>query len=453
MKIRSQIAPVNLFIILFVVAAMHLVAIVASSVNLPYMDEWEALTGSALSPDLNWSWVFMPHNEHRIVPTKILTWILYKSTGWHHIANLVFNFFLYLTELCVFVWMLRAAGSPGTARGKRNLSPAEFIWCLLGLSGLAWENHSWGFQSQFHFFLLFYFVAVTTAVRRDRWFWLSGICAVASAFSFSSGVVCAATVAALLTCRAWTGFTPWARAIPQIGIIGTGLAAWSVGYQKNANHPEYSWPWGQAFWNHHLTMLGNGWSVPGNLKIPVAAIVLTLLVIHFALILARPPAGRGKREIEAAINLGFAGAGLLAAAALTSFARAGFGVGQAESSRYTEVTFFILPLAWTAMTRDPETGIAGYLTKRQKSVITMVSLLFICWCFAPMFAFTRVYKWHKAYLQAGRECVARYYAGTLPDDQICGTLYIAPLGPQLERAKELDLAFTAEYRINRGVTP
>ncbi|NDE16772.1 hypothetical protein EBZ80_17750 [bacterium] len=225
------------------------------------------------------------------------------------------------------------------------------------------------------------------------------------------------------------------------------------GFQKNSGHPEYSWPWTKAFWTHYLTMIGSGWSMPANLKIPVSAMVLTLVLVHFAMALTKLRGGRDNDKLEPLITFGFAGAGLLAAAALTSFARGAFGVEQASTSRYTEVTFFILPLAWTAMMRDREIGITRRITKRQLTVITTIFAICVAFFFAPMFAFTKVYKWQKTRMQAGRECVARYYAGTLPDGQICDTIYIAPLGPQLERAKELNLAFTAEYRINRGVTP
>ncbi|NDE16771.1 hypothetical protein EBZ80_17745 [bacterium] len=162
--------------VLFAVAALHLVAIVASSVNLPYMDEWEALTGSTLAPALNWSWVFMPHNEHRIVPTKILTWILYKSTGWHHIANVVCNFFLYLAELCAFIWMTRRAGSSRTVHDTGGLTTAEFIWCLLGLSGLAWENPTGdsGYLGSLHWLLRIRFPLASFARRPWRVSWRRG---------------------------------------------------------------------------------------------------------------------------------------------------------------------------------------------------------------------------------------------------------------------------------------
>lgn len=438
-------------VLLCVIAAVHLVAIVANSVNLPFMDEWEALRPGALGPDLDWAWVLRPHNEHRIVFTKLLTWILFKSTGWHHIANLVLNFLIYLVEMAAFVVMLRAINPANKRKPGQVISPGEFFWCLLGLSGLAWENHSWGFQSQFHFFLLFYFIAVAAAVRPDRWFGITGISAVASAFSFSSGVVCAGTVAFFLTIRAMAGMVTWRRALPQITIIVAGLAAWGTGFQKNAGHPEYSWPWTKAFWTHYLSMIGNGWSLPEGLKIPVTAAVLTVITVHFAISLAQLSTRKRLNQAVPLINAGSALAGLLATAALTSLARGGFGVEQANSSRYTEFSFFILPLTWTILTAISGIGLdmTNRIPGRQAAMIKAVFAVMLIIFFAPRFAFTRVYRWHKIEMQKGRDCVARYYDGNLAPDQICSTIYIAPLSQQLERAQELNLAFTAEYRVNR----
>jgi hypothetical protein len=435
------------------VAVVHLVAIVSNAVNLPYMDEWETLAPGALGPVLDWAWILRPHNEHRIVFTKILTWSLYKTTGWHHIANLVLNFFIYLAELGAFVWMLRAIAPQASRKERPFLSATEFFWCLLGLSGLAWENHSWGFQSQFHFFLLFYFVAMATAVRRDHWLWVSGIAAVASAWSFSSGVICAATVATLIAGRAMAGLVAWRKASIQIVIIGSGLALWRSGFEKNAAHPEFNWPWSKAFWTHNLTMLGSGWAMPANLKMVAAAGVLALLVLHFGMSTWQLVTNNRKKQATALLELGVAGAGLVAVAAVTSIARGGLGVEQANSARYTEFTFFILPLTWAALTRDNKIGLTQLLSKAQITAITVISFISLGFCFAPKFAFTEVYRVHRERMEAGRQCVAQYYAGTPPAGKICDTLYIAPIDRRLDRARELNLAFTAEYGINQGVTP
>jgi hypothetical protein len=155
------------------------------------------------------------------------------------------------------------------------------------------------------------------------------------------------------------------------------------------------------------------------------------------------------RRSTTSVATWFAVAGLLATAALTSLERGGFGVEQGNSSRYTEFTFFILPLAWAILTRDDAHGLTRCLTARQNRAIGLVLGTALVAFFGPKFAFTKVYHWHKTQMQAGRECVARYYSGTSPDGEICSSIYVAPLNQQLERARELNLAFTSEYRVNR----
>jgi hypothetical protein len=441
------------WIALVAVAMAHLLSIVATAVNLPFMDEWEALQPAGMTGAFNLEWILRPHNEHRIVPTKLLTWLLYRANAWHHVANVVFNFCLYLVELAAFIWMLRATIPENRRSHSASLSKTEFIWCLLGLSGLAWENHSWGFQSQFHFFLLFYFLAIGLATRNDRLFWLTGVTAIASAYSFSSGVLCALAVAGLILLRAFSGTTPWRHSVVQITIIIAGIIAWGTGFQKNPGHPAYAWPWTKPFWDHYLSMLGGGWAMPGALKTPFACLVLTLLAGHFAIAIPSAVKRGHTRQFQGLISIGFAVGGLLATAAVTSLARAGLGVEQAASSRYTEFTFFILPLAWTALTKYQGLAPEAFFGKRQGSVIKMFFAIFILWCFVPMFQFSKIYQPHKEQMQIGRECVAKVFSGELPESQICETIYIAPIKPLLDRAVELNLAFTADYRINRGGTP
>ena len=44
--------------VLGILATVHLVTIVANSVNLPFMDEWEMLKIGALGDKLDWALVF-----------------------------------------------------------------------------------------------------------------------------------------------------------------------------------------------------------------------------------------------------------------------------------------------------------------------------------------------------------------------------------------------------------
>ena len=443
------LTPGNCLFLIAILAVLHLTAIIASAVNLPFMDEWEMLRIGALGDKLDWAWVFRPHNEHRIVFTKILTWLMLKLTAWHHIAMLVLNFGLYLLSLLAFVSVLQKANCPTTGAGPS-------VWAALGLSALSWENHSWGFQSQFHFFLLFYFAALLLVIRGGRWAWLAGPLAVASAFSFSSGILCAAAVAGLMTARCALGYSRWRSVLPQVALIALGITLWMSGFEKNPGHPAFIWPWdGPVFWAHFLTMIGTGWALPSQARIPMVSLVLTFIIVHYIMIFfgnfRKNRTEIAKSIRESLLTLAFCAAGLLATGAVTSLARGEMGVQQAESSRYTEFTYFLLPLVWVSFSLTPlgsGAGLARFLNRRQATILKWGCGILIVAAFAPWFSFGRAYKWHKKEMTAGRACVAQFYAGEPHGGANCPTIYIAPLDEQLQRARELNLAFPAEYRIN-----
>ncbi|MEY4630493.1 MAG: hypothetical protein RIQ81_613 [Pseudomonadota bacterium] len=440
-------------------ATIHLTAIVAASTNLPLMDEWEMLAPGGLDRTLNWRWVFAAHNEHRIVFTKLITWVLYKANGWHHVANLVFNFFLYILTIAAFLFLLRTIKQSSAGLQKKGIGFDEIGWATLALSGLAWENHSWGFQNQFHLFLLFFFLGSAFAIRGpDKLqIWLAASLAICSAWSFSSGVVCALAIAALIAWRGIVGSLAWRKITPQLILILAAITLWVAGFQKNPGHPAYSWPTGNHFWGHFLTMLGSGWGLKSVLKVPVAAVVLGLVLFQLSLVamsLIKSNKSNSRKQHQQWLGaILFTCSGLIATAALTSLARGQFGREQAESSRYTEFTFFLLPLAWTIFTSGPKEGFRSHINTRQAWIIKAIIGLLLVWSFAPYYDYRKVYQWHSDQMAAGRKCVATFYAQNTAATASCSTLYLAPIEAQLLRARELNLAFTAEYGINQGVTP
>ena len=67
------IAAISGLIILFVV---HLYFVWINAVDVAFWDEWDFFLPGALSRKLSVSWLFEPHNEHRIVLTKLQVWLL-----------------------------------------------------------------------------------------------------------------------------------------------------------------------------------------------------------------------------------------------------------------------------------------------------------------------------------------------------------------------------------------
>lgn len=104
----------------------------------------------------SFEWLFRPHNNHWIVPTRAEILLFYRLNGWNLASQQLFNFLLFGILLLSVAWGLaRAISGPGGWKktSKALLIPAPFLIFLL--SPISYENHDWAFQSQFHFALLF----------------------------------------------------------------------------------------------------------------------------------------------------------------------------------------------------------------------------------------------------------------------------------------------------------
>jgi len=157
------------------------------------------------------------------------------------------NFGIYL---CIWIALWRFA--------KEQLGKSLHFVPALALCTLPAENHYSGFQGQFHFFLLFFVLALWLGTRSARWGWLGALCAIAGAYSFSAGVICAGV------CALFYGWLAWARRkearqyVVQAIAIGASLAAWTIGFEKNPGHPPFALPWTWRFWEHLLNEIGVG---------------------------------------------------------------------------------------------------------------------------------------------------------------------------------------------------
>lgn len=304
-------------------------------VDVPWLDQWDAEAQGLYQPrhagTMTPAAWFAPHNEHRILFTRLLAAGLLGWNGqWDPRLQMVVNAGLYAAIAGGLFLALRKGRSPAFQ---------VFCWILLatlGTAPYAATNTLLGFQSQFYFLAGFSLVAIYALVngRPGSLWWIAGVVSgCAAIFSMASGYAAAIAVLGVLLgagLRAENGVAPflklrWATALAAAGLIAVGLAA-SYTPPQNASFAAKSA-------GDFLGLLIACLSWPGK-----PMIVLPLLTwLPFAMFVAQYLRRQTDDDATARFVLGVGLWVLLQAAALAIF-RANSGEGL--ESRYTDILAF-----------------------------------------------------------------------------------------------------------------
>ncbi|HEV2693033.1 MAG TPA: hypothetical protein VG347_09090, partial [Verrucomicrobiae bacterium] len=170
--------------------------------NIPYWDQWDEarlLFKPWLDGTLTWRDFFIPHNEHRILFTRLLDLAELKLNGqWDPFFQMIVSAMLHIGYGCLLattIWVLT---------GRKY---AGLICCaLLPFFALpfAAENTTHGFQSQIYFVDLFSLAAIAGLGfgRPGGGLWLGGlVAAVLAIFTMASGFLAAAALVGLVILR------------------------------------------------------------------------------------------------------------------------------------------------------------------------------------------------------------------------------------------------------------
>lgn len=302
-------------------------------------DQWKIEAADILAPWLDGSLrpaaFFAPHFEHVPMWTRLLVWLQTVATGrWDPFVQTTVNALLHATFCAVVVRFV--------VRHLRALPAAFATAVVVGVSALpyAWENITWGFQSQFPLALLFLFLHLRGSTENSpgsRSWWLAQAAGLAGLFTLAG--MWMAPLALLLSIL-WTRhpFSRW-LSVPA-GLTALGLAiialikatAPSYGaFAQTASSPLH-------FLHTFLDLLGwpAGW--PGA----VAITMVPFTVLAFQL--------RGRRDASAfdrtVLALGLWAVGQAAALA---FARGADYSGYV--SRYGELLAVLVLVNALALTR------------------------------------------------------------------------------------------------------
>ena len=398
---------------LLVISIAHAAFVFIYATDVPHLDEWEALVPNALGRELNFHWLFAFHNEHRIVWTNLLTWLLYRLDGWNLAWQIRLNFLIFLGLIGL---LLRLK--------NRTLGPARFsgfpLFMAFLVSTIAWQNHSWGFQSQFHFVLIF---TITAVMQSNPWLML--LLLVCGMFSLSCGVPAALAVVMVSGLR--TGrFT---RIAPVWAAFLASAALWFVHYEKNPGHLALTLPYMTEFWSYFFRLVGKGF---GFVKpLPGEMIGMAVLAFYVYVLTRVFKMHRSKNAIDDSVWSWFAlMTAILAMLATISMGRARFNILE---SRYAEIAFLLIPAVVCQ--------IYLLIPNREMLRTTILTGVFALSVigYSDEFQFG-TYRWVAQQRTEDLKCIRDYFAGR--NDGSCPGQYLGPIGDRLARAKQLHVSFT-----------
>lgn len=173
----------------------------------PYWDQWDAEAARLYRPIIEGRFhvatLVSPHNEHRILFTRIINLaVLYAVGLWYPALQMVVNSFIHCAAIFVVVYLLTKCISL-PVRGI----PILFL-TLLYVIPFDWQNTLSGFQSQFYLLIMFSTLAVHMTAKSKAFSgtWLLGLAfSVASYFNIASGALTAASSGAIMALQLAVG--------------------------------------------------------------------------------------------------------------------------------------------------------------------------------------------------------------------------------------------------------
>jgi len=223
----------------FLVAGLRWATIGHFGSDMPNWDQWDAEAAHLLIP---WfeegdfaGHLFHPHNEHRVVLTKLQSLALVLLSGqWDARLQCVVNAGL-CGLLVVALWLC----SRRWVAARWHLPLFVLLAFLFGLP-LAWENILGGFHSQQYWLIGLSFAAIVTLPFASPWsacWWLGAFSALLALGSMASGFLASAVVASVVGFRLLRRETTLAGALPTL-TLATALVCLGALTHVTAPHHE-----------------------------------------------------------------------------------------------------------------------------------------------------------------------------------------------------------------------
>ncbi len=245
----------------------------AAGSDLPTWDQWDAEGEVVLRPWLE-GWMGLkeivhPHNEHRVIVTKLFALGLFTLNGqWDGFVETVAAAAVHTLAALLLVLL-----------GRRWLHGAGLalyaaLLVLLFTLPFSWENSIFGFQSTFYFLLLFSLGHIWLSLERDRFGvrWILGqVSGVLAVLSMASGFFSSLAILAVLGHR-YARERRWSvQQLTTAGLaVGFSVAGWLMKNEVPGHAPLHAQGLGQ-FTRALLELLA--W--PGSDLFPWALVLFT----------------------------------------------------------------------------------------------------------------------------------------------------------------------------------
>lgn len=404
-----------------VVYLAHGVVIAQFAVDAPWADEWETFVPGGLVDGFSLRWLLAPHNEHRIVPTKLLTWLLYELTALDYRVSASVTYLAFGAAVVSLIVVLRRAL-------PRDTLPYAIWFAPFALSPINHENLSWGFQSHFHLYVLFLALAVAALFGADlRWrnAALGAVLLGIGVFSFSSGIASALVVAVVYVAFRVQHRRNLGQLPVVLAVVAVAVGLWLVSFNRVQGHGELALPTSAAFWNHYLNLIALGFGALQK-SAALGAVCLAVIVGSALAMLVRRRADAGAWMIVAMMTA------LLAAQAAISLGRGHMGAEQAKSSRYAEYGLMLLPLC------------AGALAWALQGSRARLPVLAVLWalCFGSFWKEWTVddYREEQRARTEGLACLRKPHEPNQP--LVCPGVYPFDVSARLDIARAMNVSFT-----------
>lgn len=330
----------KLKLLVFLPILVYVASLFYFAVNIPQGDDFDNIL-SFLNADNDGKLrqLFAQHNEHRLFFNRVVSWLFYGIQG-----EINFEYLIYFANLALIIIFALLSKSLVTNKFIFLLPVSLFMFQLRG-----WENITWAMAGLQNFYVITFSMLAFYAFSKKTHlgFAIALFFAALATYTSGSGILSFGVMLLWMAvdyfCSKSNPSIVLYSKIQQITLLCASLLVatlYFLHYVKPSQHPPLMF--NSAFIEHFLALLG-GFS---NLSsVPQANVAMFFGGISLAVFLLVSIKKLYLKNPFVFYSILFAMGSLL----VVSLSRAGFGVEQALSSRYTVLSSLLLALLYLAL--------------------------------------------------------------------------------------------------------